>query len=58
MLNVMLKILTILVDTGTTITVHRIHLKFGVRMQNNMQMCNEEEMFDILDFPGSWDPFC
>ena len=39
-------------------TVHWIHLKFGIQMQNNMKMCNEEEIFDFLDFPGSWDPFC
>ena len=44
------------VDTGTTITVHRIRLKFGVWMPNNMNMCNEEDIFDFLDFPGSWDP--
>jgi len=21
-------------------------------------MCNEEENFDLLDLPGSWDPLC
>ena len=36
--------------------VHRIHLKIGVLMQNNIQMCNEEEIFYFLDFPGSIDP--
>ena len=51
-----LKIVTIFVDTGTTMTVCRIHLKFGVWMQDNMLMCNEEENSDLLDFPGSWDP--
>merc|ERR1712074_535026 len=56
--NLILKILTIFVDTGTTITVYWIRLKFGVWMQTNMYMCNEEEIFDFLDFPGSWDPLC
>ena len=31
-----LKIVTIFVDTGTTMTVCRIRLKFGVWMQDNM----------------------
>ena len=52
LISFMLKILTIFVDTGTPITVHRIHLKFGILMQNNMYMCNEEENFDFLEFSG------
>ena len=52
--NFMPKILTIFVDTGTPITVRRrIHLKFGILMQNNMYMCNEEEIFDSWIFLDS-----
>ena len=48
--NFMLKLFIIFVVT--LVTVRRIHLKFCILIQNNMQMCNED------DFPGFQDPLC